>query len=229
MAANAVTVGNNGEVEKANSQQIQMAIGRFLYEIQAPLDAVKNSLYFQPMIDAIASGGMESKAPSYHDLWGWILNDAAEEVKNEIYQHTNSWERNGCSLLVNQFNSEKGRILLNFSVYCPEGTTYLKSVDASTFSIASREKCTRVHKNKEHAYVDPISFENTGVVEDWVTEPEMYLENDENTDWKTLDPPSYNSRLLELSVDEGEDLGSGFDDYEIFFNGLQVVKEEGRA
>lgn len=88
----------------------------------------------------------------------------------------------------------------------------------------------------------------------------MYLENDENTDWKALDPPSYNSRLLELSVDEGEDLGSGnqdcmncelyqsrvmisflfdvnqnvdqctgFDDYEIFFNGLQVVKEEGRA
>ncbi|KAL6128098.1 hypothetical protein ACLB2K_071455 [Fragaria x ananassa] len=66
----------------------------------------------------------------------------------------------------------------------------------------------QVHKNKEHAYVDPISFENTGVVEDWVTEPEMYLENDENTDWKALDPPSYNSRLLELSVDEGEDLGS---------------------
>ncbi|KAL6189116.1 hypothetical protein ACLB2K_040506 [Fragaria x ananassa] len=87
----------------------------------------------------------------------------------------------------------------------------------------------RVHKNKEHAYVDPISFENTGVVEDWVTEPEMYLENDENTDWKALDPPSYNSRLLELSVDEDEDLGSGFDDYEIFFNGLQVVKEEGMA
>ncbi|KAL6137112.1 hypothetical protein ACLB2K_062407 [Fragaria x ananassa] len=133
MAANAGTVGNNGEVENANSQQIQMAIGRFLYEIQAPLDAVKNSLYFQPMIDAIASGGMESKAPSYHDLRGWILNDAVEEVKNEIYQHTNSWERNGCSLLVNQFNSEKGRILLNFSLYCPEGTTYLKSVDASTF------------------------------------------------------------------------------------------------
>lgn len=60
--------------------------------------------------------------------------------------------------------------------------------------------------------MDPISFENTGVVEDWVTEPEMYLENDENTDWKALDPPSYNSRLLELSVDEGEDLGSGNQD-----------------
>ncbi|XP_050383741.1 uncharacterized protein LOC126800414 isoform X2 [Argentina anserina] len=132
MAANAATIGNNGKVEKATSQQqVQMAIGRFLYEIQAPLDAVKSSVYFQPMIDAIASRGLECKAPSYHDLRGWVLNDAVEEVKNEVFQHTNSWERNGCTLLVNQLNTEKGRMLLNFSVYCPEGTTFLKSVDAS--------------------------------------------------------------------------------------------------
>ncbi|XP_062014758.1 uncharacterized protein LOC133731393 [Rosa rugosa] len=86
-----------------------------------------------------------------------------------------------------------------------------------------------VHKNKEHEYVDPISFDNTSTVEDWVTETDMYLEDNENTDWKALEPPSYNSRLLELSVDEAEDLGSGFDDNEIFLNGLQLVKEERRT
>ncbi|XP_062027096.1 uncharacterized protein LOC133743245 [Rosa rugosa] len=592
MVANAGTIGNNGEVEKVNSQQIHMAIGRFLYEIQAPLGAVKNSVYFQPMIDAIASGGMESKPPSYHDLRGWILNNVVEEVKNDIHQHMNTWERNGCSLLVNQLNSEKGRILLNFSVYSPQGTTYLKSVDASSFinspdalyeilkqvleevgvgrvlqvitnseehyvvagkrlmdtfptlywspcaaacinliledfgkvewiksiieqarsvtrfiykhvvilnmmrrytfgndivkvgvtrfatdfmtlkhmadlkfnlqtmvtskewegcpysqtsggsamldvlsnhtfwsacimitrltnpllrvlrivgsqkkaamgyvfggmyraketikrelvkkeeymaywniidyrwqklwdlplhaagfylnpkffysikgemhkvimskmldcieklvpdlkvqdeiskeinlyknavgdlgrNLAIRARDTllpaewwstygggcpnmarfavhilsqtcsliqckenqipfdqlhktrnslehqrlsdfvfvqynlqlrqMVHKNKEHEYVDPISFDNTSTVEDWVTETDMYLEDNENTDWKALEPPSYNSRLLELSVDEAEDLGSGFDDNEIFLNGLQLVKEERRT
>lgn len=592
VAANSGTIGNNDEIVKVNSQQVHMAIGRFLYEIQASLDAVKNSVYFQPMIDAIASGGMETKAPSYHDLRGWILNNAVEEVKNDIHQHTKTWARNGCSLLVNQWSSEKGRVLLNFAVYCSEGTTYLKSVDATTFidspdalyeilklvveevgvgrilqvitnseenyvvagkrlmdtfpnlywspcatacidsiledfgkvewissiieqarsvtrfiykhvlilnmmrkytfgndivrlgvtrfatdfmtlkqmadlkfnlqtMVTSKEwegcpysktpegsamldilsnhtfwsscilitrltnpllrvlrivgsqkkaamgyvfggmyraketikrelvkkeeymaywniidhrwqklwdlplhaagfylnpkffysikgemhkvimsrmldcieklvpdlkvqdeiskeinlyknavgdlgrnlairardnllpaewwstygggcpnmarmairilsqtcsliQCKEnqipfdqlhktsnslehqrlsdvvfvqynlqlrqmVHKNKEHESVDPISFDNTSIVEDWVTETEMYLEDNENTDWQALDPPSYNSRLLELSVDEADDLGSGFDENDIFFNGLQVVKEEGRT
>ncbi|KAM1373600.1 hypothetical protein ACFX2I_024282 [Malus domestica] len=132
-AANDGTIGNDYEVTRLSIEQIHMAIGRFLYEIQAPLDAVKNSVYFQPMIDAIASGGKGTVAPSYDDIRGWMLKNAVEEVKSEIQQHTETWVRTGCSLLVNQWNSEKGRTLLNFAVYCPEGTIYLKSVDASYF------------------------------------------------------------------------------------------------
>ncbi|ONI17929.1 hypothetical protein PRUPE_3G186900 [Prunus persica] len=132
-AANAGTVDNNYEVKEVGNQQIHMAIGRFLYEIQAPLDVVKNSVYFQPMIDAIASGGKGTIAPSYDDLRGWILKNAVGEVKSDIHQHMETWARTGCSLLVNQWSSEKGKTLLNFAVQCPEGTIYLKSVDASYF------------------------------------------------------------------------------------------------
>ncbi|KAM1358914.1 hypothetical protein ACFX15_045122 [Malus domestica] len=92
-----------------------------------------NPVYFQPMIDAIASGGKETVEPSYDDIRGWMLKNAVEEMKSEIQQHKETWARTGCSLLVSQWNSEKGKTLLNFAVYSSEGTAYLKSVDASYF------------------------------------------------------------------------------------------------
>ncbi|KAH9702297.1 BED-type domain-containing protein [Citrus sinensis] len=109
---------------------IFMAVGRFLYDIGAPLDAV-NSEYFQPMVDAIASGGPEAAMPSYHDIRGWILKNSVEEVKNDVDRYTTTWGKTGCSILVDQWNTEAGRTLLCFLAYCPEGTVFLKSVDAS--------------------------------------------------------------------------------------------------
>ncbi|XP_024019201.1 uncharacterized protein LOC21412191 isoform X2 [Morus notabilis] len=125
-------LSNDLELERINSQRrVHVAIGRFLYEIGASLDAVKESVYFQPMIDVIASGSSGVIAPSYHDLRGWILKDVVEEVRNDIDQCTARWEKTGCSLLASQWNSGKGRSFLNFSVYCPEGTIFLKSADVS--------------------------------------------------------------------------------------------------
>lgn len=131
VATDAGMVNNDIELERTKNQDIQMAIGRFLYEIGAPLDAVKDSVYFQPMIDAIASGGMGLVPPSYHELRGWILKSVVEEVKNDVQQYMGTWTRTGCSILVNQWYSQKGRTILNFTVYCPERTVLLKSVDAS--------------------------------------------------------------------------------------------------
>lgn len=119
------------DLERVNNKQIHMAIGRFLYEIGTPLDAVKDSVYFQPMIDAIASGGSGILAPSYHDLRGWILKNAVEEVKNDIDHCSKIWAKTGCSILASQWDCGKGRTLLNFAVHCPEGTTFFKSLDAS--------------------------------------------------------------------------------------------------
>lgn len=117
------------DATRANNP-IFMAVGRFLYDIGAPLDAV-NSQYFQPMVDAIASGGPEAALPLYHDIRGWILKNSVEEVKNDVDRYTATWGRTGCSILVDQWNTEAGRTLLCFLAYCPEGTVFLKSVDAS--------------------------------------------------------------------------------------------------
>ncbi|CAN6710234.1 unnamed protein product [Malus baccata var. baccata] len=109
---------------------VHEAIGRFLYDIGAPPDAV-NSAYFQPMIDAIASGGSRVVPPTYHDIRSWILKNSVEEVRNSIDKHRETWGRTGCSVLVDQWNTESGNVLLSFLVYCPEGTVFWESVDAS--------------------------------------------------------------------------------------------------
>ncbi|XP_043697120.1 uncharacterized protein LOC122647875 [Telopea speciosissima] len=110
--------------------QVHMAIGRFLYDAGVPLDTV-NSVYFQPMVDAIASEGPGFKPPSYHDLRGWILKNSVEEVNKVVDQYKGTWGRTGCSVLADEWTVEAGKILINFLVYCPEGTMFLKSVDAS--------------------------------------------------------------------------------------------------
>jgi hypothetical protein len=115
---------------KRVNNRVQMAIGRFLYDIGAPLDAV-NSVYFQPMIDAIASGGSGVLPPSYHDLRGCILKKSVEELKSETAKYDAALVSTGCSVLVEQWCTETGRTLLCFLTHCPQGTLFLKSVDAS--------------------------------------------------------------------------------------------------
>ncbi|KAJ7964543.1 HAT transposon superfamily [Quillaja saponaria] len=115
---------------KKVDNQVHMAIGRFLYDIGAPLDAV-NSVYFQQMIAAIVSGGSGVVPPSYHDLRGWVLKDSFEEVRNDIDKCKETWFRTGCSVLVDQWSTETGRTFLSFFAYCPERTVFLKSLDAS--------------------------------------------------------------------------------------------------
>ncbi|KAF7816411.1 DNA binding protein [Senna tora] len=95
----------NALFPKKVENHIHMAIGRFLYDIGAPLDAV-NSVYFQQMIEAIASGGSGVEQPSYHDLRGWILKDAVREVKSDIERSKMTWARTGCSILVDQWSTE---------------------------------------------------------------------------------------------------------------------------
>ncbi|KAL5734665.1 hypothetical protein ACOSP7_032526 [Xanthoceras sorbifolium] len=134
--ANAIVVSSVSSGAKRVNNSIFMSIGRFLYDIGAPLDAV-NSVYFQPMVDAIASGGSGVVMPSYHDIRGWVLKNSVEEVKNDIGKYTATWGRTGCSVLVDQWSTEMGRTLLIFLAYCPEGTVFLKSVDASGFMNSS--------------------------------------------------------------------------------------------
>ncbi|KAK0593106.1 hypothetical protein LWI29_035493 [Acer saccharum] len=119
--ANAVVVSCVSSGAKRVNDSIFMAVGRFLYDIGAPLDAV-NSVYFQPMVNAIASGGSEVVMPCYHDIRSWILKNSVEEVKNDIGKYRATWGRTGCSVLVDQWSTEMGRTLLIFSAYCPEGT-----------------------------------------------------------------------------------------------------------
>ncbi|KAL3523848.1 hypothetical protein ACH5RR_016682 [Cinchona calisaya] len=126
---NAVVASSNAAlVSKKVNNHVHMAIGRFLFDVGIPLDAV-NSVYFQPMIEAIASQGDGVVGPSYHDLRSWILKNAVQEVRNDIDHCTGSWGKTGCSVLVDEWVSEKGKTFVGFVIYSSEGTMFLRSVD----------------------------------------------------------------------------------------------------
>ncbi|KAD7480173.1 hypothetical protein E3N88_03309 [Mikania micrantha] len=115
---------------KRVNHQVSLAVGRFFLDAGVPLEAA-NSIYFQHMIDAIASQGSGVVGPSYHDLRSWILKNTVQEVRNDVDQCIGSWGKSGCSVLADEWTSENGKMFLNFSVYCPEGLMFLKSFDGT--------------------------------------------------------------------------------------------------
>lgn len=127
-----IVIPNGGGILDSNkvNNQVHMAVGRFLFDIGASLDAV-NSAYFQPMIESIVSAGTGIIPPSYHDIRGWILKNSVEEVRSDFDRFKATWGRTGCSVMVDQWRTETCRTMLIFLVYSPEGTVFLESVDAS--------------------------------------------------------------------------------------------------
>lgn len=115
---------------KKVSNTVHMAVGRFFFDVGVPMDAV-SSPYFQPMLDAIVSQGVGVVGPSYHDLRSWVLKNLVHEVRSDVDQCMGAWGRTGCSILVDEWTSRKGKTFVNFLVYSPEGTIFLRSSDIS--------------------------------------------------------------------------------------------------
>uniref|UniRef100_A0ACD6A2H7 Uncharacterized protein n=1 Tax=Avena sativa TaxID=4498 RepID=A0ACD6A2H7_AVESA len=126
----------NPDATGSDKEKVCMAVGRFLYDAGVPLEAV-NSIHFQPMIDAIVATGERPEVFSYHDFRGCVLKKSLDDVTAQLEFYKGSWTRTGCSLLADEWTTDKGRTLVNFSVYCPEGTMFLKSVDATEIVTSS--------------------------------------------------------------------------------------------
>lgn len=113
--------------------QADMAVARFIYEAGIPFSAA-NSHYFQHMADAIAAAGPGYNMPSYHSLRGKLLNRSVQDAVEYSVELRKSWEVTGCSVMVDKWMDKTGRTVINIFVYCPKGTLFLKSVDASDIS-----------------------------------------------------------------------------------------------
>lgn len=110
--------------------QADIAVARFMYEAGIPLSAA-NSYSFQQMADSIAAVGPGYKMPSYNSLAGKLLNRSVQDAGEYCAELKKSWEVTGCSVLVDRWTDRISRTVINFFVYCPKGTVFLKSADAS--------------------------------------------------------------------------------------------------
>ncbi|PKA63141.1 hypothetical protein AXF42_Ash007937 [Apostasia shenzhenica] len=118
-----------------DKEQVYMAIGRFFYEAGVPLDAA-NSVFFQPMVEAVAAAGPGLELPCYHDFRGCILKRSVEEVNFTLEHCRGTWSHTGCSILADEWTTAE-KTFINIMVYCPEGTLFLRCVDATDIVTSS--------------------------------------------------------------------------------------------
>ena len=86
------------------------------------------------MIDAIASIGSGYKGPSMYRMRGPLLAKNVEATKKFAEGYRKAWKDSGCTIMSDGWTDRKKRTLINFLVYCPKGTIFLKSVDATASS-----------------------------------------------------------------------------------------------
>ncbi|KAL6335953.1 hypothetical protein AAG906_003578 [Vitis piasezkii] len=115
---------------KEATWRADMAVGRFFYDACIPTNAV-NSFYFKPMLDAISIIGPRYKGPNYYQLRINLLKDAKKEVQLLVDSYRAIWAKVGCTIMGDGWTDNRQRTLINFLVYCPEGISFVKSIDAS--------------------------------------------------------------------------------------------------
>ncbi|GAV75401.1 LOW QUALITY PROTEIN: DUF659 domain-containing protein, partial [Cephalotus follicularis] len=89
------------------------------------------SPYFQPAIDAMLGIGREFKGPSYHDIRVGLLKDCKKGCQLLAETYRSKWQSSGCTIMADRWTDNRQRSLINFLVYCPDGLTFIKSIDAS--------------------------------------------------------------------------------------------------
>ncbi|CAO2171413.1 unnamed protein product [Urochloa humidicola] len=93
-----------------------------------------NSIFYQPMIDAICAYGSGYKGPNFNKLRGPLLAKLVQETRTFVDGFRKTWRETGCTIMADGWTDRKRRTLINFLVYCPKGTVFLKSVDATESS-----------------------------------------------------------------------------------------------
>lgn len=114
-------------------EKCDLAVAKWFIDASVPFNA-SNSAYYQPMADALCSMGPGYKLPTMHMLRGKLLSQWVVEMNKLVDDYRDIWKYTGCTLMADGWTDRKRRTLINFLVYCPKGTVFLKSVDASDTS-----------------------------------------------------------------------------------------------
>lgn len=118
------------DAQKLKEDDADKKVAVFFFHNSIPFAAAK-SMYYQEMINAIAECGVGYKAPSYERLRSTLL----EKVKGDIHEcykkYRDEWKETGCTILCDSWSDDRTKSLVVFSVTCPKGSLFLKSVDVS--------------------------------------------------------------------------------------------------
>ncbi|XP_019431511.1 PREDICTED: uncharacterized protein LOC109338678 [Lupinus angustifolius] len=116
-----------------------LTVARFFYDCCISFSC-SNSVYYQPMIDALAIGP-GYKGPSYYAIRSNLLHEMKKEVELLVENFRNFWKETGCTIMADGWQDQRNRQLINFLVYSPKGISFVKSVDASDVVKDARTLC----------------------------------------------------------------------------------------
>lgn len=115
------------DAEKQKQDDADRKLAIFFFHNSIPFSAAK-SMYYQEMVDAVAQCGVGYKAPSYEKLRSTLLEKVKADIHNDYKKYRDEWKGTGCTVMCDNWSGRTGSLAV-FSVACPKGTLFLKSVD----------------------------------------------------------------------------------------------------
>jgi hypothetical protein len=118
------------DAQKQKQEDADKKVAVFFFHNSIPFSAAK-SMYYQEMVNAIAEYGVGYKAPSYEKLRSTLLDRVKGDIHDCYKKYRDEWKETGCTILCDSWSDGRSKSIVVFSVTCPKGTLFLKSVDIS--------------------------------------------------------------------------------------------------
>lgn len=118
------------DAQKKKQDDADKKIAVFFFHNSISFSAAK-SMYYQQMVDAVVQCGEGYKAPSYEKLRSSLLEKVKGDIHDLYKKYRDEWKEIGCTVMCDSWSSCRTRSLVVFSIACPKGTLFFKSVDVS--------------------------------------------------------------------------------------------------
>lgn len=105
-------------------------VGLWCYAASLPFHAFSYS-EFDLACEAIGRYGPGYKGPTEYQLRVTILQKAYTKCQDELKKTEVAWDEYGCSILTDGWTDRLHRSIMNLCVHCKDGTSFIKSIDAS--------------------------------------------------------------------------------------------------
>lgn len=125
------TTAYDAQKQKQDDADTKIALF-FLYNA-IPFGAATSS-YYQEMVHSIAECGVGYKAPGSEKLRCNLFEKVRADVNNKYKDLREEWQETGCTILCNCWSDGRTKSLIVFSVTCPKGAMFLRSIDASAYA-----------------------------------------------------------------------------------------------
>lgn len=117
------------DAQKQKRENADKKIAVFFFHNSIPFGAAK-SIFYQEMVDSVAECGVGYLAPSYNKMRSSLLDKVKSDINDCYKKLRDEWRETGCTILCDCSDGQTTSLVV-FSVTCPKGMVFLKSVDVS--------------------------------------------------------------------------------------------------